>query len=279
MKVVRAEQARFAGPKAHREGGIAFRYLLEGREGALDNYALMLVDIEDAFATPRHRHNFEQVRIMLDGSFGFGPDKTQATGSVGYFCEGTWYTQSAQGRSTTLLLQVAGPSGHGYMSAGQLDRGIAEISANGTFANGRFRSTGDDGAPHDQDGYEAVWEHVFERRIAYPAPRYDAPVLMQPANFSFVPDLRFPGVARKSLASFNERGLSIAQLRMRAGSRFESTTRQPVLLYCTAGEGTAGGEAWSSGSAIEQPRGERVVLQANADSDFYVLGLPTFDDR
>ena len=93
MRVVQASEARFVGPKAHREGGIQFRYLLEGEEGRRDNYALTLVDIANAFATPRHRHNFDQVRIMMDGSFGFGPSLVQHKGSVGYFSEGTHYTQ------------------------------------------------------------------------------------------------------------------------------------------------------------------------------------------
>lgn len=48
----------------------------------------MLIHAKDYHA-PRHRHNFEQVRVLHDSEFGCDAGLSQQAGSVGYFPEGT----------------------------------------------------------------------------------------------------------------------------------------------------------------------------------------------
>jgi hypothetical protein len=259
-----------------RSGRIQFHDLMGGQEGTPGNYGLQLVDVHDAFATPRHRHNFEQVRVMLEGSFGFGPDQVQHKGSVGYFCEGTYYTQDAQGRSTTLLLQLGGPSGQGFMSRSQLRRGVEALASRGRFEDGVYSWTDEHGKKHNQDSYEAVWEHVNGRPVAYPKPQYGAPVLLQPERFGW--RSAAPGVSQRELGCFNGLGLRLAQLRLEPGAAWElDTTAQAHLLFCLEGGGRANEWDFRRWTALEAARGEPLRLSATCVTEFFVFGLPRFD--
>lgn len=279
MKTVTPDEARHIPSQPHRPGGVSFRHLLAGDDDAPDNYSLTVVSVTERYHTPQHRHNFEQVRYVLDGRFGFGPGAVQDAGTVGYFCEGTPYAQDAEGPSTTLLLQAGGASGHGYMGFERLQRGIEALRSRGEFHDGVFTWRDANGTKHNQDGYEAVWERVFGRPIEYPKPRYQAPVILQPARFAWLAVAGVRGVDRRSLGSFNERGLGIAQWRLAAGAlvRFDAGLHRR-LYYVEAGEVDAAGRRLPTGSAIELAPGESTVVTAGiGDARIFALRLPRFD--
>lgn len=275
MQVSHFASAPRAGESPHRPGGIGFVNLLTGQEFAQDNFLLTVVDITDDFSTPRHRHNFEQVRIMLEGHMEFGPGQVQEAGSIGYFCEGTYYTQQGKGRSRTLLLQVAGPSGDGYMSRAQMDEGIRRLQSRGKFERGVYTWTDEAGQKHNKDGYEAAWEEIFGRPIRYEKPRYDAPVILWPDRFHWIPAA--PGVRTRHLGRFHERGLEIAQVRLDAGASWTpDSAARPLLLVAAGGSGAADDARWEPLSAVRVERGEQATLRAEEEAEFYVLGLPVF---
>ena len=66
----------------------------------------------------------------------------------------------------------------------------------------------------NQDSYEAMWERVAGRRLAYPAARFDSPVLIRSGNFSWVPANLGSEVHVKQLAGFNEYGPRIKLLKV-----------------------------------------------------------------
>ncbi len=260
---------------AHRGGGIAFMSLLKGDEGALDNFDLMLVDMTQDYVTPRHRHNFDQVRIMLQGYFEWAPGTPQPEGSIGYFPEGTYYTQKGIGPSRTLVLQVGGGSGGGYMSHRQLQDGIGALQRAGSFDDGVYTGTAADGTRQTKDGYQAVWEHVHGRALSYPQPRYQTPLIAFPDAFAW--HSAGDRAAVRRFGSYNEVGLSMAQLRIDAGGSVEvGDDERPHLLYVAAGEGDCAGTTYGAQGAIRVERGEKLCLNARGDSLFYQFGLPTF---
>lgn len=263
--------------KGFRSGEIAFKDLLQGEEGAPDNYGLQWVTVEDAFSTPRHRHAFEQVRILVEGRFGFGPGHAQDAGSVGYFCEGTAYTQDAQGRSVTLLLQVGGPSGQGFMSRAQMRRGVAALREKGEYADGVFTWFDAHGTKHNQDSYEATWEQVHGRRIAYPRPQYDGPILLRPERFRFIEAPDQPGASIRRLGRFNDHGLELAQIALEAGGTYAApaagTTR---LLVCVDGAGTIDGRPYRAWTSIHVAKGEGARLRAESPSIFWWMDIPAY---
>jgi hypothetical protein len=277
MRLNTLEQCPLVIPvrKGFRGGNIGFRDLMTGQPGSPGNYGLQMVHIEDEYHAPQHRHNFEQVRIMLEGSFGFGPGLVQQEGSVGYFCEGTYYTQKGEGHSVTLLLQIGGPSQQGFMSRAQLRQGIDQLSERGQFAEGVFTWHDDAGKKHNQDSYEAVWEHVHGRSMQYPKPQYLGPVLLEPSRFAWR-ELS-AGVQRKHLGTFHEYGLQLAQIKLAEGAHMAlDGNPHAQLLFCISGEGSLGASAYGRWSSAEIAHGESVSLNAKADSEFYQFGLPDF---
>ena len=261
--------------KGFRGGNIGFRDLMTGQAATPGNYGLQLVHIEDEYHTPQHRHNFEQVRIMLEGSFSFGKGLIQHQGSVGYFCEGTHYTQKGEGRSVTLLLQIGGPSQQGFMSRAQLRTGIDQLSERGKFEDGIFTWIDEAGKKHNQDSYEAVWEHVHGTSIVYPKPQYLAPVLLEPSRFTW--RMLSAGVYNKALGTFNGYGLKLSQLQLEAGAQLTlDTSARAQLLFCKIGEGNLEHETYGPWSSAEIEVGESISVVAKSKSEFYVFDLPDF---
>ena len=279
MIIGHKSKAETAGKSAHRPGGIHFHYLLTGNDDAKDNFVLALAETTDDYFTPRHHHNFEQVRLMLKGEFEYERGHIQKEMSVGYFAEGTYYRQQGRGQSVALFLQVGGPSGSGFMSHRRLRAGAEELEEAGTFERGVYKWTDAEGKRHHKDGYEAVWEHVMGKPVEYPEPRFERPVIMFPKSFDYLPVRDVPGAETKDLGRFNERGLSISLLRLEAGTTYPvNGERQSFLFYAMSGSGTANGEAWQSESALQCEKGEQVTLRANDDAELFVIGLPVFDD-
>lgn len=279
MKIAHISNAKEGGAAPHRRGGLQFRYLLDGDPLASDNYSLFIVEFSDEYSTPRHRHNFEQIRVMLEGSFSFGPDKVQEEGTVGYFPEGGYYTQQGVGHARTLILQVGGPSGSGFMSHDILRKGGDELAKVGSFVDGVYTWRDVDGQKHNSDGYEAVWEHVHGRPVSYPKPRYADPVIMDPEAFSYLAVDGCPDVELRNLGRFHERGLEIRQLKIAAGSCYDFEARERGwLFFVLSGEGRCLGEPWGAESAFSVEQGETARIECTEESELYMFGLPAFGE-
>ena len=109
MHVAHGSRMTFGPVSGHRSGGIDFKRLIQGTPGAADNFELSLVRTAGDYYTPRHRHNFDQVRFCLEGVMNYAPGKNLERGAVGYFPEGTFYgPQQDTAVSVTLVLQMGG---------------------------------------------------------------------------------------------------------------------------------------------------------------------------
>jgi len=258
----------------HRAGRIEFKRLLHGTPGRPDNFELSLVRTFADYATPRHRHNFDQIRCGLSGAMNYAPHKDVVAGSVAYFPEGTFYgPQRMAEESLVLLLQLGGASGQGFMPYEDLEAGHAALAARGTFVGGVYR--GPDG--RTRDGYEAVWEHVRGRPIAYPLPRFDEPILMWPAHGPW--SRGEAGVATKLLGVFSERGLELRSVRLEPGAVYEPPPGPGArLLLVLAGGVRCDAEEIGLHGAACQAAGERVRVSATVAAELLVVGLPVFAD-
>src|SRR5580704_6689941 len=117
MKIVQGEELQWQRGLEHRGGIFHNRLLMEGEPGTIDNFQLSMGRMGGAFFSPRHRHNFEQIRFQLDGELDFARDGRMKTGMVGYFPEGMFYgpqSQDPEGTPITIVLQMGGASGSGY---------------------------------------------------------------------------------------------------------------------------------------------------------------------
>jgi hypothetical protein len=276
MQIVHADAIAPRVISGHRTGHIEFQQLLQGDPASLDNFELSLVHNRGSYYTPRHRHNFEQVRYVVSGEFEYAARKSMKAGSVGFFPEGTHYGPQNVAECTTLTLQCGGPSRQGFMSYQQLHNGHLELKKLGAFENGVFTrdaaSNRGPGVRKNQDGYEAIWEHVRGRKLTYPKRRYSEPVIMYPDAMDWTPTER-AGVARKLLGVFDG-NVRVEMLRIdRGASDSIAAARAIHLAYAISGCGTADGAGWSARSAVKIERGERVELSASEPSELLVIAM------
>jgi hypothetical protein len=273
MKLIQVEAIPLVERQHVREGIFRSRTLLTGRAGAPDNFSLQLVSLPGSYDSPRHRHNFDQVRWQFEGEFDFGQDGKMRPGTIAYFPEGTRYgPQTSRAASTTLVLQFGGASGSGYISAEEYERARMELSKSGSFSGGVYARTKADGTKANQDAYEAVWEQVNGRPLVYPEPRYVRPVFMEPEHFSWVPQTDRPGTARKLLGVFSEYGTRLAFHRAEPGAALH--LEEHSIHFIHEGAGALDGWELSAQAVLHLERGESAILEARSRLELLQIGLP-----
>ncbi len=273
MKIVHADEVEWKRGLQHRGGTFHYRHLLNGTPGSPGNFQFNIGQIEGDFASPRHRHNFDQFRFQLEGTISFDRNGKLGAGSFGYFPEGAPYgPQSSEGRSTTVVLQFGGASGSGYLSREQVDAGTEELKKHGRFEGGIFRRNDDVEGRRASDGYQAIWEHVQGERMEYPKPRYRDPIMVDPAHYEWLPLSGEPGVAHKPLGSFTERQCAAELVRLQRGATYRVDGRSVYLVLY--GSGIAGSAPFRQLSAFHLEDGECAELVARDETEILRLVLP-----
>jgi hypothetical protein len=266
------EEYEGGGP---RNGGLTYKSFFRGQEGSPDNYFWTMVKGDGARYSPRHRHNFDQVRYALKGDVSIGTRKVVKEGEVGYFPEGTHYgPQDDNGNErTTLVLQFGGASGQGYMSRKQAVDAMNELKKVGRIEKGIFYRTSGPGKKN-QDAFEAIWEHVHGRKLQYPKRRYQEPVIFDPRSFGWKPTA-VQGVSRKLFGVFTERETRIEAYKLEAGATYKSPKENAVNLgFIVEGTGTFGGQIYDTYTATEALPGEQMELTAKEATEFFLIVLP-----
>lgn len=273
VQVIDPERVPFVERAHVREGTFRSKRLVAGEPGSPGNFALQLVHTPNGYYSPRHRHNFDQIRYQIEGDFDFGADGVMRPGSIAYFPEGTPYgPQANTGNSLTLVLQYGGASGSGYIAAEQYERAMEDLAKSGSFAKGVYTQTGADGRKHNTDAYQAIWEHVNGRPLVYPAPRYARPVFMAPSAFNWVALEGAPGVECKRLGEFSECRTRLALFRLARG---RALALAPNSLYCVlGGAGLVGSTPYGSQTVIYVKAGEGGTVTAETETELLLLGLP-----
>lgn len=284
MRVAHSESLHATPVPPLRGGTIAFKTLLEGQEGRPDNYQMLLATADVSFKSPRHRHNFDQLRYSLTGATNVGVKRNLEEGDLGYFPEGTYYgpqdQESVGKESLAMVVQFGGPSGNGYMSRRQMEDGYALLQSEGRFEGGVFKRNqpAPDGRVN-QDAYEAIWERQNGRPVAYSKPRFMDPVHFREANFEWLPEPGESGVALKRIGSFTERGVAVYFVRLDAGASYRlAEAPQTQLLFIKSGSGKFGsGDSWSLHTAVHLGAGESAPMRADTPTEVLVLQLPRLE--
>lgn len=274
VQVIELESVPMVERPHVREGVLRSRRLLTGAPGAPDNFSLQLSSTP-TYYSPRHRHNFDQVRFQLEGDFDFALDGAMKPGTVAYFPEGTYYgPQSCPTGSTTLVLQFGGASGSGYLSAEQYEQAAAELAKCGTFAKGVYTQLKPDGGKINKDAYEAVWEQVNGRPLKYPGERYLRPVFMDPESFDWIPIGDQPGASCKLLGEFSERRTRIVAYKIEPEASL--ILEEHSIYFVVAGAGTVNFKAFTQHAAIYLEYGDEASAIASAPTELLQVGLPSF---
>jgi len=96
-----------------RTGKVGKQFLLSGDPASPGNFKFGLFHQYGDFFSPRHRHNFCQFRVQLEGLCEYGLSGKMDPGTIGYFPEGAYYGPQGPdaGDTYTASLQLRGPSG------------------------------------------------------------------------------------------------------------------------------------------------------------------------
>lgn len=203
----------------HRVGTFKYKELGEGLSGTPGNFNLRMVWSETDFFSPRHMHNFDQVRVQIQGTFHFDNDGSMKPGVAAYFPEGTPYgPQTSREDTATLVMQIGGASGNGYLSEAERVAAVDQLAKIGRFGEGRYFSPGDKAGT---DGFQAAWEFARGRKMQYPPRRFQKPVFTHPDGSAWLPVPGKAGLEHKRLWNFGERTVGLDQYRMAAGASFD----------------------------------------------------------
>jgi quercetin dioxygenase-like cupin family protein len=159
----------------HRGPGLKMKSLAFRGDGRGNNLWLSLSEMEDGWYSPRHMHNFDQFRYVLEGETGFTQWDLHA-GESAYFPAGVHYgPQEQHGSALLLTLQFPGAGGQFYLTPEQVEETVAELrSKDPNFGAG---GKGFDADGRERDSYEIVWETHQQKPVRYPTAGYDSPVL------------------------------------------------------------------------------------------------------
>jgi mannose-6-phosphate isomerase-like protein (cupin superfamily) len=212
------------------------------------------VYVPEGYATPRHKHCFDQLRYIVEGEFGVGKGFEIETGQCAYFPEGVDYgPQHQDAGCTTLILQFPGPTLTPYLTHAELHRAQRELeAAGGEFENGIYTRYTADGRKFNMDSHRACWEYLTEKEEVFPKGRYRHPVVMIPEAAAWVPDRRLPGVEHKHLGTFGEFRTGVSLIRLAPGAKLPALHQEDAeIRYLLEGSTTYGGKRWLGGTSEE----------------------------
>ncbi|MCQ4159851.1 hypothetical protein NON00_07910 [Roseomonas sp. GC11] len=280
MKISEAANADSGVVGTMREGVLAQKFLLKGKDGSPNNYLLNVGRTgTGGWAAPRHKHNFDQIRYVLKGNYPYGKDQVMPEGTVAYFPESVYYGPQDRPEGLEMMVcQFGGASGQGYLSVTQREAANDRLKKKGEFKGGLFTWRDEEGNQHTQDGFEACFEEAMGRKLAYAPPRFGDVILMDPANFSWIADAHQAGVAHKWLGSFTERELRVGLTQIAAGATFRAG-EQPALevMFLSRGSVTVQGRTYGRHTAFELlPEDPHLEVTAAGEAEFLRLIMPKF---
>jgi len=272
--ITESSKLPFDEKPTQREGRIQRKALAKGVAGAPDNFEFNIYRFFPGYMTPRHRHNWEQMRFGLDSELTYEPSKVISTGSLVYFPEGAYYgPQESPVISDILLLQYGGASGQGYLSQEQLFAAREELMKVGQFKGGIYTHFTEDGKKHNKDGAEAIWEHVFKKRIRYVKPRIPESVKFEIEAFEWIASTE-EGLEEKLLAVLTERKVKAAVFRSTHRTRLKVSADERQLFFTLKGEFSTLGKTYGPLTSVFCDRGESLEFSLEAGWESLAITLP-----
>ncbi|TDU01706.1 hypothetical protein EDD99_0075 [Streptomyces sp. 846.5] len=278
MRVGKASDTDVEQVGSMREGKLDQKHLLFGEDGSPNTYDLnMGLTGGGGWRTPRHRHNFDQIRYVIQGELPYTENDVLKEGWVGYFPESVHYgpQERAEGLRT-MVLQCGGASGQGYLSVAQREATNAALAKTGEFKKGMYHYTDADGAPQVVDGSLAIFEHAMGGKLEFAPPRYTDVIAMDPEAYDW--QKGDAGLWEKWLGRFTERDLRIGVVRLEPGAVYQAGQFPSTeILFQINGKVAAGGKEYGPETGYEFLANEGPVpVEAVEPTEFLRMVLHTF---
>jgi hypothetical protein len=255
-------------------GGDVYRKVIVAAQGgdqvSYDVRLELFGEGDRAYASIRHRHDFEQLRYAVSGRMDLGV-ATLDQGQVGYFPANAYYGPQKCDGAVILIAQW----GDHFITKADSDRAVAELSRAGEFTGGIYRSAGPDGKPFNKDPLNAIWEQVFGRPYTPQKPRYAQPVVISPDGFGW--SAPHGPVRSRRLGIFTENDTAIETLAWTEDGTWQAPPagdQRPTLLFTTAGEFTSDGQSFGALAGLWAGPGVPVTLHATAGSELLKVRFP-----
>jgi hypothetical protein len=278
MRVARAADAEADTVGTMREGLLAQKHLLFGEDDSPLNYDLNMGRTgAGGWRTPRHRHNFDQIRYVIKGTLPYGENQYLQEGWVGYFPESVYYgPQERADGLETLVLQFGGASGGGYLSVARREAANAALNRVGKFKHGEFTYQDENGATQTRDGSEACFEKATGTQLQFAPPRYADVIAMNPEAFAWLP--KEEGVYIKTLGTFTERGARIGFVRLDPEGLYKAGAKESIeILFLTKGQVVVDNVEYGPETAFELlPKEGPVPMRAIKETELLSLLLHKF---
>jgi hypothetical protein len=279
MRIGEADKSPGGRVGSMRDGQLDQKFLLQGTKGSPNNYLLNVgLTGGGGWGTPRHRHNFDQIRYVLKGTYPASPHKIMEEGSVAYFPESVYYgPQDRPEGLEMMVIQFGGASGSGFLSTPDREAANKALEAKGTFKDGIYTWYDADGKKHNMDGSAACFEEATGKKLEFHKARYDDVVMFDPEAYDWI-ETGTPGVVTRHLATFTEHGTRIGFIRIAAGSTYSTGIRSQIeVLFASRGEFIIEGQSYGPKTGIELlPEDAPVDIVATTETLLFSVLLPKF---
>lgn len=279
MRISEAAKAEGGSVGSMRDGKLDQKFLLTGDDDSPNNYLLNVGRTgSGGWGTPRHRHNFDQVRYVLKGSYPVSPHKVMKEGTVAYFPESVHYgPQDRPEGLEMMVIQFGGASGEGFLSVARREAANEALKKKGEFKNGVFTWYDEHGNKHNKDGSAACVEEATGKKLEFAEPRYDDVVMMYPESSPWLKS-ETAGVSTKTLGVFTEREMRLGFIKIETGATFNTETRTAIeVLFLSEGQITVDGKTYGPQTAIELlPTDAPAEITATEDALLLAIRLPQF---
>lgn len=240
---------------------------------------------DKGYATPRHKHIFDQYRYNLTGKRQIKDGFLEA-GEVAFYPEGVYYGPQLQEEECTGLgLQFQGLTGIPYLTHKELNDARKALSAEGAvFKGGIYTKVLPDGSKINKDSHVACSEYITGRPIQFPEGRFDKPIVMRPQGHPWIGDRKCEGVEHKRLGTFGGSGIRFT--RLLPGAQIPARREEDAeIRYLVEGSIKYSNRIWQGGTTPDE--GTYMFVQAGAEVGeistdtggmFYVIELPMLAD-
>jgi hypothetical protein len=255
-----------------RAGDVFQKPVREGRIGRTAESTSMLIRYSDRsgnFYAPRHRHDFEQIRVSLEGPMDYGAGQVSEPGWIAYFPAGAYYGPEDIRNASILLIQWS----EYWVNREQNRAAVDALRARGEFKNGIYSFVDADGRTKNKDGGAAVWEEVYGRELVIPSPKYPSPILMDPEAFEWA---RLDDVlSQKMMGRFTEHDLVISKVRWDVTGGLSLPDDRTYCVFTLSGSVRDGDSVFGAHTAVWSEHDENDVLIGEAGTEAILLGFPT----
>jgi hypothetical protein len=241
--------------------------LLPGTGFTADLYHYMASDVD--FSTPRHHHNFDQIRYCISGEMNFGRGNRTNTGDIAYFPAGAWYGPQRIHEAYIFIIQWS-PD---WVTRAAHDQAMKEMRKVGEFQEGYFVYTDERGRRRRKDSINAIFEYALKRPFTIPTPRYTGPIVMNPEAYTWSNSR--DGLQYKQLGRFTEHDLSIYKVRWEDEDALHTLRGDRThCLFTLCGNISAEGRPYECHTMLWSDFDESVQVAGENGTEAICVGFP-----